>query len=143
MRRPRIGATIAEVPPARMAQLKASCPGFPDAVSCGLVVTGVARGSAAEAAGLREEDVIVEWQGGGTTPQVPQRGEVQGQALQGGPQGQGRLQGQGQDLIALFASALKRHLDGPALALSVVRQAADGGYEFVRLSIKPEEATEC
>jgi hypothetical protein len=68
VRRPRIGAALAEVPPARMAQLKASCPDFPASVPAGLVVTGVAPGGPAAVAGLREEDVIVAWapaRGGG------------------------------------------------------------------------------
>ena len=173
MRRPRIGAAIAEVPPARMAQLKAACPDFPTAVGAGLVVTGVRPGGPAAGAGLREEDIIVGWghgelargqprqQGPGghgqqqqgpqgrqaDTQQQHQQSQQQSQQ-QGGQQQQQQQQQNGQqqhfqqqsDVIAVFAAALKRHLDGPGLGLRVVRAAPGGGYEFVSLCVAPEEA---
>ncbi|KAI8472089.1 MAG: trypsin-like cysteine/serine peptidase domain-containing protein [Monoraphidium minutum] len=140
VRRPRIGAAFAEVSPARMAQLKASCPDFPAGVRRGLVVTGVRRGGAAEAGGLREDDVIVGWAGGGDDAPVGGGDDVGGGGRDvGGGGGRG-----GADMISPFAAALKRALGGPPLALRVVRQAGGGGggggYVFETLEVQPEEA---
>jgi len=152
VRRPRIGAAIAEVSPARMSQLRASCPDFPSSVDCGLVVTGVQGGSPADVAGLREDDVIVDWQqqqqqqqgggGGGVNGNGSGREQPDQQLQQQHTQPPPR-QPASCDQIAGFAAALKRHLDGAPLRIRVVRQAAaGGGYEFVELSIRPEEASD-
>jgi len=101
---------MAEVGPARMAQLRTACPDFPATVVSGIVVTRVTPGSPAAAAGLTEDDVIVGLGGGG-----PAEGSSGFEAVL--PQ-----QGLGVSVAGL-ADALKASIGG-SLELMVVREVS-------------------
>ncbi|WIA18624.1 hypothetical protein OEZ85_003330 [Tetradesmus obliquus] len=136
--RPYVGITMAEVAASRMAQLREACPDFPPGVAAGIVVTRVAPGSPAAAAGLREDDVIVAAAAPGSAP-----GQL------GGPAGLS---------VADLADALRDAIGG-SLDLVVVREqrqqqqqvagaaaAAQSGagsssrYVYVTLTVRPVEA---
>lgn len=107
--RPHVGATLADINGGRMRQLQAQSPGFPRAPR-GIVVTRVAPGGPAAAAGLQADDVIIGF------------GAVDDDVT-----------------ISRLAEALKAHLGGN-LSLRVARRGADGAYTTVGVTVQPVEA---